>query len=557
MSLSLLIEDWPRLTYASDFSSNPHRASNRVVLAEIGSLSVEFTRLAQITGQHKYYDAIARITDNFDDFQNHTRLPGMWPTYLDASGCKRTDWTVTGDKPLQNPLPAEEATVPVKEVPEDSLKKDPDAPFVKPAEDSPTPTAGDGLSPNGRKMIPLDLPSPLLLVPNGPNPTWKPPPEEPLIWPGDANSGLKRRQLDVEDTTTPANDEVETPTKPIDNQPQCEEQGFAQSSEYGSEEYTLGGMSDSTYEYLPKEYLLLGGHVEKYRTMYEQSMDVVKKHLLFRPMLPNEDDVLFSGKLLVPSITRPGEVIGDLQPENAHLTCFAGGMFAMGAKLFDRPDDLDIAKKLTEGCIYSYNMTATGIMPEAFDGIPCESRQSCAWNTTKWWDTLDPRSEARMDQYKEAMVQYKEQMSSASAWYEEQLQAIETPAPKLVQTEVGAAEALATPTAAVVDILDKRQLTDAEDDSTQPTAQKKASASGVHQDHETVMGGESEEGEGPPTKVQPDEDSPLPSKTLPVFPVIYSPKAPLSHEEYVQNRIQEERLPQGVVSIQARSYILR
>ena len=71
------------------FSSNPHRASTRVVLAELGSLSMEFTRLAQLSGEPKYYDAIARITDALEEYQNSTRLPGMWPTYIDASGCAK------------------------------------------------------------------------------------------------------------------------------------------------------------------------------------------------------------------------------------------------------------------------------------------------------------------------------------------------------------------------------------------------------------------------------------------------------------------------------------
>lgn len=49
------------------FSSQPHRSGNRVILAEIGTLSLEFTRLAQLTKEPKYYDAIARITDEFED----------------------------------------------------------------------------------------------------------------------------------------------------------------------------------------------------------------------------------------------------------------------------------------------------------------------------------------------------------------------------------------------------------------------------------------------------------------------------------------------------------
>ena len=36
-----------------------------IIVAETGSLSLEFTRLSQLTGDMKYYDAVARLTDLF------------------------------------------------------------------------------------------------------------------------------------------------------------------------------------------------------------------------------------------------------------------------------------------------------------------------------------------------------------------------------------------------------------------------------------------------------------------------------------------------------------
>jgi len=84
----------PNLYYhwKPQFASVSRRASTDVCLAEMGSLSLEFTRLAQITGDQKYYDAIARITNNFEDFQNRTSVPGLWPLSFDASGCANP-WT--------------------------------------------------------------------------------------------------------------------------------------------------------------------------------------------------------------------------------------------------------------------------------------------------------------------------------------------------------------------------------------------------------------------------------------------------------------------------------
>jgi mannosyl-oligosaccharide alpha-1,2-mannosidase len=519
------------------FASQKHRASVRVVLAEIGSLSMEFTRLAQLTGEHKYYDAITRITDNLEEFQNNTRLPGMWPTYLDASGCGK----VYVDPLAQAPLVAQ--SDPVE------------------AAATPSPT-------QAKKEIPLQLPDPVVLAPNGANPTYVPPEEENAFALGNAGKGkirnwdgkpLEKRQLDV-DTAEPPNIQANAgnalPAKTasaanaLPTPPECVDQGFVSTSDYGREEYTLGGMSDSTYEYLPKQYLLLGGQIEKYRTMYEQSMDVVKEHLIFRPMLPNEDDVLFCGKLNMPSRVQdmlPSDLVG----ENAHLTCFAGGMFGMGAKLFDRPKDLEIAKKLTEGCVWSYDMTQSGIMPESFEAIPCESAQECAWNETKYWDTLDPRSDYRLQSYKEQFQVYQSQMASASSWYEEQLAAM-TASPQVADP---ALPALANPTPTYADTLDKRQLAHLVDDAEVMTA----GSNGPN--HDIAVGGRPDEPQGSPTKVQPMQDHEEailePTQALPAFPYIYTPSPPLNHKDYVQNKIQEERLPAGVTRIGARNYILR
>lgn len=52
----------------------------------IGSLSLEFTRLAQLTGKRKYYDGIAKITNHIDNAQNQTQIPGLWPSQVDTRG---------------------------------------------------------------------------------------------------------------------------------------------------------------------------------------------------------------------------------------------------------------------------------------------------------------------------------------------------------------------------------------------------------------------------------------------------------------------------------------
>jgi mannosyl-oligosaccharide alpha-1,2-mannosidase len=54
-----------------------------VLIAEAASANVEFTRLSQLTGDMRYFDAISRVTDVLDQQQGSTRLPGMWPISVD------------------------------------------------------------------------------------------------------------------------------------------------------------------------------------------------------------------------------------------------------------------------------------------------------------------------------------------------------------------------------------------------------------------------------------------------------------------------------------------
>lgn len=46
------------------------------------SLSLEFTRLAQLTGENKFYDAIDRVTTFLARSQNQSAIPGLWPMLI-------------------------------------------------------------------------------------------------------------------------------------------------------------------------------------------------------------------------------------------------------------------------------------------------------------------------------------------------------------------------------------------------------------------------------------------------------------------------------------------
>jgi mannosyl-oligosaccharide alpha-1,2-mannosidase len=72
-------------------------AGTNALAAEIGSLTLEFTRLSQITGDGRYFDAVQRIMDQFDQQQMQTKLPGMWPVVVNAKDLdlrNDTDYTL-------------------------------------------------------------------------------------------------------------------------------------------------------------------------------------------------------------------------------------------------------------------------------------------------------------------------------------------------------------------------------------------------------------------------------------------------------------------------------
>lgn len=60
-------------------------ASDSMLVSEIGSLTLEFTRLSQITGDPRYFDAVQWVMDIFEEQQDKTKLPGMWPVVVNAN----------------------------------------------------------------------------------------------------------------------------------------------------------------------------------------------------------------------------------------------------------------------------------------------------------------------------------------------------------------------------------------------------------------------------------------------------------------------------------------
>ncbi|GFG07393.1 endoplasmic reticulum mannosyl-oligosaccharide 1,2-alpha-mannosidase [Aspergillus lentulus] len=216
-------------------------APEGVLVAEIGSFTLEFTRLSQITGDPKWFDAIHRVMGIFYRQQDLTKLPGMWPVVVNA---REEDFT--------------------------------------------------------------------------------------------------------QDTT-----------------------------------YTLGAMADSVYEYLPKMHALVGGVLPMYESMYRDAMDTAIRHSLFRPMTPEGADILVAGAArIVSEAGQPNRVT--LEPKGEHLICFAGGMMTLGGRLMQNDTHVDLGRKLTDGCIWTYKALPSGIMPEVFHMSPCASGASCSWDEAQW-----------------------------------------------------------------------------------------------------------------------------------------------------------------------------
>lgn len=150
--------------------------------------------------------------------------------------------------------------------------------------------------------------------------------------------------------------------------------------------FTLGGMSDSLYEYLPKQYLILGGLLTQPKTMYEKFIEVAKKHMFFRIYNPADEPLTVSGDVKISGVQPNTNV--KLVPRGQHLTCFTGGMVALASKVFSRPDDLTLAAELTNGCIWAYDSSANRIAPEIFSVMPCTKDVNCTWSEATWHNAL-------------------------------------------------------------------------------------------------------------------------------------------------------------------------
>lgn len=316
--------------FGSDEKSRSHSASMTSGLAEIGSLSMEFTRLAQLTKQDKYYDAIARITNELEAIQDSTSMPGLWPMRVNARGCATTSTKFGLGTPTKG----------------------------SPWHDKRSINDTDSLDHLDRSFelkreTEIDLSH-----------------AEPATY----NHGSSGSNSDASSSSS------DTSISETQDEDKCD-RGLQMPSFSRDNKYTVGAMADSTYEYLPKEFLLLGGVNEQYKKMYKKAMDAIRKSLIFRPMAKGARDIRFAASTGPLSLSeQEGPMPKDLIYEGTHLTCFIGGMVAFGAKIFDLDSDMELAYKLTDGCVWAYESTLTGLMPETFKMKPCGGETPCDWD---------------------------------------------------------------------------------------------------------------------------------------------------------------------------------
>ena len=142
----------------------------------------------------------------------------------------------------------------------------------------------------------------------------------------------------------------------------------------------------------------------KYQKLHEDTVSAVDEWLMYRPMINDTDwDIYFPAK-----IRTQGNVHRDMdvEYEATHLTCFIGGMYGIGAKIFGRKKDLETAKRLTDGCVWAYQSTRSGLMPEAATMLHCPSLEKCEFDEESWYDALDSMKNYREKQVAEWDLKY-------------------------------------------------------------------------------------------------------------------------------------------------------
>jgi mannosyl-oligosaccharide alpha-1,2-mannosidase len=147
-------------------------------------------------------------------------------------------------------------------------------------------------------------------------------------------------------------------------------------------------VSNSLYDYLPKEYMLLGGRLDQYRRLYTDALKTAINHIVYRPRTEFMPDIRITGRAHI----HAGALFKETTAQ--HTQCFAGGMIAIGSRIFNQPTDMDLARKLTEGCVWLYSQAAAKVMPETSYLMGCVDPWECSWEREAWCAALNTRGDA-------------------------------------------------------------------------------------------------------------------------------------------------------------------
>ncbi|XP_022117945.2 mannosyl-oligosaccharide alpha-1,2-mannosidase IA isoform X1 [Pieris rapae] len=128
------------------------------------------------------------------------------------------------------------------------------------------------------------------------------------------------------------------------------------SGTWGQRHMSLGALGDSFYEYLLKAWLISNNEDEEARIMFDEAMQpALDKMLRTSP----------SGLAYLAEL-KYGRIF---EEKMDHLSCFAGGMFAMASTSLENSLSeryMDVARRLTDTCHESYDRSDTKLGPEAF-----------------------------------------------------------------------------------------------------------------------------------------------------------------------------------------------
>ncbi|XP_078339202.1 mannosyl-oligosaccharide 1,2-alpha-mannosidase IA-like [Crassostrea virginica] len=122
---------------------------------------------------------------------------------------------------------------------------------------------------------------------------------------------------------------------------------------WGQSHTAIGALGDSFYEYLIKSWLQSGKKDKIAKKMYDEAVQAIADKLV---------------KVSPGGLTYVAEYkSGRLENKMDHLGCFAGGMFALGAKYSDDEEKyMNLGAGISNTCHESYKRSETKLGPEAF-----------------------------------------------------------------------------------------------------------------------------------------------------------------------------------------------